>query len=159
MTVPLWLRSSMAGLAGGLAWYVGMLVIFGAVQSILTDPNLQSTKMMAAFTNPPYPRTSETPAILLIGLATIGLFWGWVYTVIARAWSVPWWQRGVRFAALSWALMVPWFEFYLPWNVLKEPAALVALEMLCWAGVLLLVGMTIAGVETALSRFGQVRTP
>lgn len=69
-----------------------------------------------------------------------------------RMYEAPWWRRGLRFGLLSWILMVPWFEFYLPWNVLREPAALVALEMLCWAGVLLLVGITIAGVEAALRR-------
>src|SRR3970040_598951 len=48
--------------------------------------------------------------------------------------------------------MVPWFEFSLPWNVLLEPEPLVALELVCWAGVLVLVGLTIAGVEAALGR-------
>lgn len=54
--------------------------------------------------------------------------------------------------------MVPWFEFYLPWNVLREPASLVALEMLCWAGGMLLVGVTIAGVESALRHLGPSLT-
>jgi hypothetical protein len=63
-----------------------------------------------------------------------------------------WWQRGLRFAALAWALMVPWFEFYLPWNVLREPPALVMLEMVCWAGVMTLVGLTIAAVDALLER-------
>jgi hypothetical protein len=44
--------------------------------------------------------------------------------------------------------MVPWFEFYLPWNVLWEPAPLVALA--CWAGVLLGVGLT-TGLRQALA--------
>jgi hypothetical protein len=36
--------------------------------------------------------------------------------------------------------------------VLLEPEPLVALELACWAGVLALVGLTIAGVEAALGR-------
>jgi hypothetical protein len=155
MTVPGWLRSSLAGLAGGMAWYVGMLLVFGSVQGILNDPNLQSAKMLAVFQNLPSPRSSGNPEIILIGLAIIGIVWGWVYAIVARAWRVVWWQRGARFAALAWALMVPWFEFYLPWNVLLEPAPLVALELLCWAVVMLLVGLTIAGIETFLARFGS----
>jgi hypothetical protein len=145
-------RSSVAGLVGGLAWYVGLQVIFGAFQGILSNPNLQSQKMMAAFADT---RSSENPGIVLFGLLTIGLVWGWVYGAVSRAWMVVWWQRGLRFALLSWALMVPWFEFYLPWNVLREPNALVMLEVVCWAGVMTVVGLTIAGVEQALARFNS----
>jgi len=42
--------------------------------------------------------------------------------------------------------MVPWFEFYLPWNVMHEPLLPVLLEMIHWLGVLLSVGFAIAGV-------------
>jgi hypothetical protein len=42
--------------------------------------------------------------------------------------------------------MTLWFEFYLPWNVLREPAALVGVELACWLGVHLLVGVSIGGV-------------
>jgi hypothetical protein len=114
--------------------------------------NLQSQKMMAASADT---RSSENSGIVLFGLLTIRLVWGWVYGAVARAWTVVWWQRGLRFALLSWALMVPWFEFYLPWNVLPEPNALVILEMVCWAGVMTVVGPTIAGVEQALVRFNS----
>jgi hypothetical protein len=145
-------RSSVAGLVGGLAWYVGLQVIFGAFQGILSNPNLQSQKMMAAFADT---RSSENPGIVLFGLLTIGLVWGWVYGAVSRAWMVVWWQRGLRFALLSWALMVPWFEFYLPWNVLREPNALVMLEVVCWAGVMTVVGLTIAGVEQVLARLNS----
>ena len=48
--------------------------------------------------------------------------------------------------------MVPWFEFYLPWNVLLEPFPLVALELICWAAVLLVVALTIAGVDQLFRR-------
>jgi hypothetical protein len=145
-------RSSLAGLVGGLGWYVGLQVIFGAAQGILSNPNLQSQKMMAAFADT---RSSENPSIVLFGLLTIGLVWGWVYGAVSRAWMVVWWQRGLRFALLSWALMVPWFEFYLPWNVLREPNALVMLEVVCWAGVMTVVGLTIAGVEQVLARLNS----
>jgi hypothetical protein len=62
------------------------------------------------------------------------------------------WRRGLRFGFVGWLLMAPWFEFYLPWNVLREPAPLVALELACWAAVLLGVGLAISGVEAALRR-------
>jgi hypothetical protein len=52
--------------------------------------------------------------------------------------------RGLAFGTIAWALFVPWFEFYIPWNLMLEPTALVLLEMLCWAGVLGLVGLAIS---------------
>lgn len=144
----------MAGLAGGLAWRIGLLFVFGPAQSLLADPKRQSPKMLAAFgLEPPVPRMYEEPSLLWAGLLSIGLLWGWVYVWIAQAWTSAWWKRGLRFGLLSWALMVPWFEFYLPWNVMREPALLVALEMFCWAIVMLLVGLTIAGTDAALRKF------
>lgn len=53
--------------------------------------------------------------------------------------------------------MAPWFEFYLPWNVLREPAPLVVLELACWLGVMLLVGTAIAGVDAVLRSVGAGR--
>jgi hypothetical protein len=47
---------------------------------------------------------------------------------------------------VAWVLMVPWFEFYLPWNVMHEPIMLVILEMVLWLCVHLIVGIVIAGV-------------
>jgi hypothetical protein len=44
--------------------------------------------------------------------------------------------------------MVPWFEFYLPWNVMLEPMPLVLLEVLCWLIVQLLVGLALAGTRS-----------
>ncbi len=146
-------RASIAGLAGGVAWFLGILVIFGPAQAVLTDPNLQSAKMIAAFrTEPMAPRIYGAPWLVGAGFLGIGVLWGWVYAWIAASWPGPWWKRGLRFGVVGWALMVPWLEFYLPWNVLLEPATLVALEMVCWMGVLLGVGLAIAGVEAALSR-------
>jgi hypothetical protein len=55
-------------------------------------------------------------------------------------------KRGLKFGLVAWALMVPWFEFYLPWNVMHEPLLPVLLEMILWLGVLLSVGLAIAGV-------------
>lgn len=152
MRSSLWMRGAIAGVVGGAAWFVGLLLFFVPAQLILADPNLQSAKMLAAFTEEPLPRSADAPWILIVGLLIIGMLWGLVYAWIASAWAAAWWKRGVRFAAVSWVLMVPWFAFYLPWNVLREPVGLVLLEMVCWAGVLLFVGVTIAGVEHALRR-------
>ena len=146
------MRGLFAGLAGGVAWILCMLLFFFPAQSILANPSLQSAKFLAAFTSEPLPRIDAAPWFLHAAVLSIGILWGWVYLWIASAWSGSWWKRGLRFGITAWVLMVPWFEFYLPWNVMHEPAPLVALELVCWAGVILGVGLTIAGVEAALAR-------
>jgi hypothetical protein len=144
------LRGIIAGLAGGIAWFVGILLFFGPAQVILSNPDFQSTKMLNAFTTDPLPRTADSPWLLLAGLLVIGMLWGSVYVRLSVPWFGSWWKRGLRFSVIGWTLMVPWFAFYLPWNVLREPASLVVLELACWAGVMLVVGLTIAGVNRIL---------
>ncbi len=151
-----WIRGAIAGLVGGVAWFLAIMAVFGPAQLVLADPELQSRKMLAAFTEEPLPRAAEAPWILIAGVLVIGMLWGLVYVWLTQAgdlWSDRSWRgRGLRFGAIGWLLMVPWFGFYLPWNVLREPALLVALEMVCWAAVLLAVGLTTAGVERLLRR-------
>lgn len=109
--------------------------------------------MIAAFSpGPSEPRSYAAPAILLVGILGIAVLWGIVYGAIARGWSGSWWRRGLLFGLVAWVFMVPWFEFFLPWNVLHEPATLVALELVCWAVVLLAVGVAIAGTELLARR-------
>ena len=82
---------------------------------------------------------------LWLGLLAIGIAYGWAYAASTSSWRGPWWRRGLAFGLLSWTLMTLWFEFYLPWNVLREPAALVGVELACWLGVHVLVGVSMAG--------------
>ncbi len=151
ISIP-FVRGLLAGLAGGIAWFVGLLLFFGPAQSILADPSLQSPKMLAAFTTEPLPRIGEAPWLLPLGLLCIGILWGWIYVWHFGNSPQAWWKRGLRFGTVAWVLMVPWFLFYLPWNVMREPAALAAIEALCWAGVMLLVGITISGTDAVLGR-------
>lgn len=125
-----------------------MMLLFGPAQAILAAPAYQSEKFLIIFGQlEPLPRTSTAPWILAAGLFAMGLVYGVVYHFVRGAFAgKPWWTRGLRFGAVAWALMVPWFEFYLPWNVMHEPFALVLLEMALWLGVLLIVGITIAAV-------------
>ena len=154
--LPAWIRATLAGAAGGVAWRLGLRWIFGPAQSLLADPARQSAMMLAAFApGADGPRMYGQPSLVWIALIAIAITWGWWYVSLSRGWTASWWLRGLRFGALAWTLMVPWFEFYLPWNVLREPAALVALELACWLGVMLLVGLTIAAVDRALAGVGN----
>jgi len=147
------MRGILSGLAGGIAWLAGFILVFGPAQAVLADPARQSSKMLAAFgEGDGAPRAAASPGVLIAGLLAIAVLWGCVYVVLSRPWKGSWLRRGAAFGALGWALMVPWFEFYLPWNVLLEPAPLVLLEMICWALVLQGVGLTIAGVDALMRR-------
>jgi hypothetical protein len=95
---------------------------------------------------------AEQPAVLPIGLLVVGLAHALAYRWAGRRLPEPTWRRGLAFGALAWALMVPWFEFYLPWNVMREPLPLVLLEAACWFLVLLGVGVVTAVVHDASVR-------
>jgi hypothetical protein len=141
-------RALAAGLVGGLAWIASLLLLFGPAQAVLGSPAHQSAKFLFVMTElEPLPRAAEAPWILPVGLLVIGAVHGMAYRFVRRA--LPgraWWKKGLSFGAVAWALMVPWFAFYLPWNVMREPAPLVLLEMVLWMGVLVIVGLTIARV-------------
>lgn len=141
-----------AGTAAAFAWCVGIVVVFGPAQALLADPERQSAKFLAAFSEPPLPRMAEQPVVLPIGLLVVGLAHALAYRWVGRTLPGPGWRRGLAFGVLAWALMVPWFEFYLPWNVLREPLPLVLLEAACWFLVLLGVGLTTAVVHDASVR-------
>jgi hypothetical protein len=138
-----------SGLAGGVAWYLGMLVFFGPAQHILTSPTLQSAKFNAVFqTLEPLPRTTSQPLVFIAGLLGIAILYACVHRGIERALEGSILQRSVKFGLILWAIMVPWFEFYLPWNVMREPAILVGLECICWFGVMQLVGFAIVATDS-----------
>ena len=133
-----------AGIAGALAWWAGLMFIFGAAQSVLADPAFQSAKMMAVYDMQPPPRIAVEPWLLPFGIFLIALVHACVFAYLRPAFPAGVVRRGLAFGAVAWALLVPWFEFYLPWSLLLEPGALVFLEMLCWAAIMLLVGLAIS---------------
>lgn len=144
---PTLVRGLAAGLVGGVVWVAAMAAFFGPAQAILTDPDRQSAKFLAVMGQiEPLPRVTSAPWMLVAGLIGVACIYGMAYHFVRRAFNRRrWWRKGLGFGAVAWALMVPWFEFYLPWNVMHEPVALVLLEGLLWLAVLLAVGLAIAG--------------
>jgi hypothetical protein len=142
------LRAMIAGLAGGLAWICALLLTFGPAQAILANPEYQSQKFLYVMGQlEPLPHSAGAGWILPAGLLVMGVIYGIVYHFIRRSFpEKSWWKKGLGFGLVAWALMVPWFEFYLPWNVMHEPVLLVVLEMVLWLVVLLIVGTAIASV-------------
>jgi|GEM_PF-1550510 hypothetical protein len=147
------LRIVRAGLAGAVAWWVGLNYIFGAAQPLLAHPKLQSTKMNAIFELQPPPRIATDPWLLPAAFLVVALIQACVFAYIRPALPLRVVKRGLAFGAVAWALFVPWFEFYIPWNLMLEPTLLVLVEMLCWAVVMMLVGLAIS------AGFGADRLP
>lgn len=137
-------RVARAGLAGAVAWWVGMQITFVPAQAILADPALQSAKMNAIFELSPPARIATDPWLLPLGMLVTALAQAIVFAFIRKGLPAGLLARGLAFGAVAWGLFVPWFEFYLPWSLMLEPTALVLLEMLCWAGILALVGIAIS---------------
>ena len=133
-----------AALAGGVAWWIGLNYIFGTAQVVLAHPDMQSAKMNAIYELQPPARIATDPWLLPVAMLVIALVQTLVFVYIRRSLPSGLLLRGLAFGAVAWALFVPWFEFYLPWSLMLEPTALVLLEMLCWAGVLGLVGVAIS---------------
>lgn len=140
----IWLRIPLGGIAGAVAWYAGMLIFFGPAQAILANPEYQSEKFLRVFMEiQPYPHTSGSPWVLFIGLLIIATLYSFAFKLLWEKLPFNRWKRGAFFGLISWLLMTPWFEFYLPWNVMHEPFPLVMLEGVLWFLVLQLVGITI----------------
>jgi hypothetical protein len=138
------LRIVRAGMAGAVAWWAGLMLLFGAAQGVLGHPALQSPKLNAIYEMQPPPRIASEPWLLPLGILVIALIHATTFAYIRSALPRGIIRRGLAFAVISWALLVPWFEFYLPWNLMLEPTALVLLEMVIWAGVLMMVGIAIS---------------
>ncbi len=143
---PALLRAAVAGLGGGVIWLVTMSLLFGPAQIILANPDFQSEKFLYVVTQlEPLPRAAGTWWILPAGVLFIAMIHGIAYRFVRDAFSgLPAWSKGVRFGLVAWMLMVPWFLFYLPWNVMHEPVLLVMLEMVLWMAVMLSVGLAIS---------------
>jgi hypothetical protein len=138
------LRILRAGVAGAAAWWVGLNYVFGAAQPILAHPEMQSPKMMAIYDLQPPARIATDPWLLPAGFLAVALIQACVFAFIRPALPGGLVMRGLAFAAVAWGLLVPWFEFYLPWSLMLEPTLLVLLEMLCWAAIMTLVGLAIS---------------
>jgi hypothetical protein len=150
---PVIFRILRAGVAGAVAWWAGLMLLFGAAQGVLADPKLQSAKLDAIYSMPPPPRIAEHPWLLPAGILAIAMVHAATFAYLRPALPVGLVKRGLAFGAVSWALLVPWFEFYLPWNLMLEPGLLVLLEMAVWAGILAMVGVAIS------LAFGRESTP
>ena len=124
-----------------------LFFVWSGAQSILADPGVQSSKFIRNFTEySPLPRMSNDPMVLWQGFYVCGITSALVFIWLHRHLGGGWAMRGLKFGIIQWALMVPWFEFYLPYNVMHEPLSLVLFEALLWLGVLLTTSICFSAI-------------
>lgn len=146
-------RTLLAGLAGGLALNLSMLLTFRLIGfgwnggGILLDPSIQSHKLVAVWTQiEPIPLVVSRPAPIVIGLILFGIGHAFVYRWLAPAWPPGIMARGWRMAALIFFLSFLFWEFFTPFNQLGEPLLLIVLELIFWAAVAIADALSIAAV-------------
>lgn len=128
----------------GFAWYWSLQLFFvwSGAQQILADPTHQSSKFLKSFVEyQPLPRMVEDSSIVWKGLIIIGALLALAFLIVNPGLKGGWVKRGLLFGLLHWMIMVPWFEFYLPYNVMREPLMLVSFEAILWLGLALTVGL------------------
>ena len=147
------LRTVAAGLAGGLALNVAMLLTFRTIgfgwngEGILLTSPMQSKKLIAVWTQiEPLPLVVANPGPIVGGLLLFGIGQAFVYRWLAPAWPQGVVHRGVRFALLLFFLTFMFWEFFTPFNQFGEPLALVLLELVFWAVIAAADGFAIAAV-------------
>ena len=144
-------RLLLAGLAAGLALNAVMLLTFRLIGfgwdggGILLDPARQSPKLIAVWTTlEPLPRVVTEPLPVIAGLMLFGLLHAWLYAALAPRWRGSIATRALRFAVLLFALVYLFWEFFTPFNLFREPLALVALELVFWFLIALAEAFAIA---------------
>lgn len=135
-------RIFIGGFIAAVVWYAGILLVFGPAQQLLADPAYQSQKFLDVFTRiEPLPRMVVQPGAFYAGFLIVGTAFSFAWHLTGRWMPGKPVKKGALFGFVAWLLMNPWFEFYLPWNVMHEPILLVLLEMVLWLVVLELVSI------------------
>lgn len=134
------MRTLVAGLTGGLAMNLVMLLTFRAIGFgwnghgiLLTSPR-QSKKLIAVWTQlEPLPLVVANPAPIIVGLLLFGVGHAFVYKWLSAAWPKGIAPRALRLAGLLFFMTFLFWEFFTPFNIFGEPLPLVALELSFWA--------------------------
>lgn len=143
------LRNIIAIATTGLVWYVAMQLFFvwSGAQKILGNPAHQSSKFIKAFIEyEPLPLMATDSSIVWKGLMVVGAFLAIAFLLVNHGLKGGWLRKGLLFGLVHWMMMTPWFEFYLPYNVMREPFPLVLLEGGLWLCVALITGLYLSFV-------------
>lgn len=132
-------RLLLAGLVAGLSLNLTMVLTFRLVGfgwdggGILLDPAIQSTKLIAVWTElEPLPKVYADPVPIILGLFVFGFVHAVVYQSVAPAWPAGIVPRASRFAGVLFGIGFAFWEFFTPFNLFGEPLVLIALELVFW---------------------------
>jgi hypothetical protein len=148
---PSTIRTALAGVAGGAAMNITMLLTFSLLgfgwtgNGILVNPDLQSSKLIAVWKQiEPLPLVVVKPAPIIIGIVFFGVIHAFIYRWLSTAWPSGVLRRGLRMASLIFLLVFLFWEFFTPFNLFGEPLPLIGLELFFWALIAFADGLAIA---------------
>jgi hypothetical protein len=143
----------LAGTAAGLAMNLAMLLTFRLIgfginaDGILLDPDLQSEKLIAVWTEiDPLPLVVDRPLPIILGIVLFGVVHAYLYRWISPAWPTGVARRGLSFALVVFLMTFLFWEFFTPFNLFGEPLGLIAIELCFWAVIALADGFAISAV-------------
>lgn len=146
-------RSVIAGLVGGMAMNLAMLLTFRMIgfganaDGILLDPAIQSPKLIAVWTKlEPLPLVVANPLPIVVGLLGFAVVHGFLYRWLSVSWPKGVVARGWRFAMIVLLMSYGFWEFFTPFNQLGEPVRLIAIELIFWSVVAAAEGFAIAAL-------------
>jgi len=147
------LKTIIAGIAGGMAMNLAMLLTFRGIgfgwngDGILLTSPIQSQKLIAVWTElEPLPLVVVNPAPIIVGMMLFGIVHAFIYRSISVAWPSGVLPRALRFAGLVFFMTFAFWEFFTPFNQFGEPLPLIALELLFWAIIAICEAFAIAFV-------------
>ena len=147
------MKTLLAGLAGGMAMNLTMLLTFRGIgfgwdgKGILLTSPMQSEKLIAVWTKlEPLPLVAFDPAPIIVGLLLFGVGHAYLYKWLAVSWPRGVAPRALRFAGLIFFMTYLFWEFFTPFNQFGEPLPLIALELSFWALIALAEAFAIAFV-------------
>jgi hypothetical protein len=150
---PSHVKTLIAGVAGGIAVNVSMLLTFRVIgfgvnaDGILLDPSIQSSKLIAVWTKiEPLPLVVSRPAPIIIGIILFGIVHAYLYRWISPAWPKGIVRRALSFALLVFLMAFLFWEFFTPFNQFGEPIGLILIELCFWAIIALADGFAISTV-------------
>lgn len=149
------IRAALLFILNAPIWYLMMQLFFvqSGAQGILANPAYQSNKFLQVFMQlQPLPRMATDSSLVIKGFFICGLFMSAAFLMINALLKGGWLKRGLVFGLLQWMLMTPWFEFYLPYNVMQEPLLLVLFEGVLWLATSLATGTCISFIINFRSR-------
>ncbi len=146
-------KTLLAGLAGGLAMNLAMLLTFRTIgfgwngDGILLSSPLQSKKLIAVWTQlEPLPLVAFNPAPIIFGMLLFAVGHAFIYQWLAPAWPRGIQPRALRLAGLVFFMTYLFWEFFTPFNQFGEPLPLIAIELGFWATIALAEAFAIAWV-------------